>query len=74
MCPDISPLPVGLALNATRWDQTPLVVRPWVVQLLAVILHQAVRIAALDARWQQRSRHADRPPSSGLPYEKLTTR
>jgi hypothetical protein len=49
-------------------------VRQVVGQLLAVIPPQAVRIVALDARMQQRSRPADRPPSADLPHEQPTAR
>jgi transposase len=62
------PLPAGLPLDATSWEQTPLVVRQAVVQLLAVIQPQQARIAALDARVSQNSRHSDRPPSSDPPF------
>jgi hypothetical protein len=44
------PLPAGPAVDAASWEQTPLVVRQWVVQLLAVIQQQEARIAALEAR------------------------
>jgi hypothetical protein len=30
------PLPVGLPLDAASWEQTPLVMCPWVIQLLAL--------------------------------------
>jgi hypothetical protein len=43
------PLPAELPLDTTRWDQIPLVVRHLVVLLRAVIQHQAVPIATLDA-------------------------
>lgn len=43
-------LPAGLPLDAASWEQTPLVVRQLVVQLLAVIQQQEARIAALEAR------------------------
>jgi transposase len=68
------PLPAGLSLDAASWEQTPLVVRQVVVQLLAVIQQQAERIAALDARVSQTSRTADRPPSSDPPYAKRPAR
>jgi transposase len=61
------PLPAGLSLDATSWEQTPLVVRQVVVQLLAVIQQQHARIAALEARVSQTSRTSDRPPSSDPP-------
>jgi transposase len=64
------PLPAGLPLDATSWEQTPLVVRQVVVQLLAVIQQQQARIAALDARVSQTSRNSDRPPSSDPPFVK----
>ena len=68
------PLPAGLPLDATSWEQTPLVVRQLIVQLLAVIQQQAARIAALEARLSQNSRNSDRPPSSDPPYEKRPAR
>jgi hypothetical protein len=67
-------LPPAPPLDAASWAQTPLVVRPWCVHLLAVIQPQAVRVAALDARVPQRSGHADRPLSANPPYEKPTAR
>jgi Transposase IS66 family/Family of unknown function (DUF6444) len=39
-----------------------------IIQLLAVIQQQAVRIAALEARLSQTSRNSDRPPSSDPPF------
>jgi transposase len=66
------PLPAGLPLDATGWEQTPLVVRHVVVHLLAVIQQQEGRIAALEARLSQNSRNSDRPPSSDPPYEQRT--
>jgi transposase len=62
--------PEGLPLDAASWEQTPLVVRQVVVQLLAVIQEQEARIAALDARLSQHSRTSDRPPSSDPPFVK----
>jgi hypothetical protein len=44
------PLPAGLPLGTASWEQTPLVVRQLVVQLLAVIQQQEARIAALEGR------------------------
>jgi hypothetical protein len=32
-----APLPAGAPLNTATWEQTPLVVRQWVLQLLDVI-------------------------------------
>jgi transposase len=61
-------LPVGVAFDAASWEQTPLVVRQWVVHLLAVIQQQGARIAALEARVSQHSNNSDRPPSSDPPY------
>jgi transposase len=61
-------LPAGLPVDATSWEQTPLVVRQVVVQLLAVIQQQEERIAALEARLSQHSRNSDRPPSSDPPF------
>jgi hypothetical protein len=56
------PLPAGLPLDAASWARTPLVVREAIVQLLAAIQQQEVRIAALEARLPQHSRNSDRPP------------
>jgi transposase len=64
------PLPAGLPLDATSWDQTPLVVRQLLIHLLDVIQQQAARIAALEARVSQNSSNSDRPPSSDLPFVK----
>jgi transposase len=68
------PLPAGLALDAASWNQTPLVVRQLVGQLLTVIQQQAARIAALEARLSQNSRNSDRPPSSDPSYAKQPAR
>jgi hypothetical protein len=68
------PLPAGLPLDATSWEQTPLVVRQVVVQLLAVIQQQQARIAALEARVSQNSSNFDRPPSFDPPYAKRPAR
>jgi transposase len=73
MAPSL-PLPAGLSLDAASWEQTPLVVRQVVVQLLAVIQQQTARIAALEARLSQNSRNSDRPPSSDPLYQKPTAR
>ena len=62
------PLPAGLPVNGTGWKQTSLVVCLLIIQLLAVIQQQAVRIAALEARLSQTSRNSDRPPSSDPPF------
>ena len=64
------PLPAGLSLDAASWEQTPLVVRQLVVQLLAVIQQQTGQIAAFDARVSQHSRNSDCPPSSDPPFAK----
>jgi transposase len=66
------PLPAGLPLDGPSWEQTPLVVCHVVVQLLAVIQQQQVRIAALEARLSRNSRNSDRPPSSDPPYAQRT--
>jgi transposase len=78
---DSLPLPEGLVLDATTWDQTPIVMQHLVVQLLAIIQQQAersqaleARMADLEARLQQRSHTSDRPPSSDPPYEKRPAR
>ena len=70
------PLPEGLPLDITSWEQTPLVVRPLVVHLLAVIQHEALRMAALDTRVSQLSTPAPPPvsPSSNPPSAKRTAR
>jgi transposase len=68
------PLPAGLALDAASWEQTPLVVRQLVVQLLAVIQQQAARLAALEVRVSQNSSNSDRSPSSDPPYVKRPAR
>jgi transposase len=68
------PLPAGLPLDATSWEQTPLVVRQMVAHLLGVIQQQAGRIAALEARLSQNSRNSDRPPSTDPPYAQRTAR
>jgi transposase len=75
------PLPDGLPLDAASWEQTPLVVRQLVVQLLALTQQQAAqiqaleaRISALEARLHQRSSNSDRPPSSDPPYGKRPAR
>jgi transposase len=64
------PMPAGVPLDAASWDQTPLAVRQVIVQLLAVIQHQAARIAVLEARLSLTSRTSDRPPSSDPPFVK----
>jgi transposase len=68
------PLPAGLPLDSTSWEQTPPVVRQVVVHLLAVIQQQEGRIAAPEARLSQTSRNSDRPPSSDPPYAKRSAR
>jgi transposase len=62
------PLSAGLPFDAAHWEQTPLVVRQWVVHLLDVIQQQEARITALEARVSQNSSNSDRPPSSDPPY------
>jgi hypothetical protein len=61
------PLLAGLPLDPAGWEQTPLVVRQAVVQLLAVIQQQEARITALDTRLSQRSRNSDLQSKIGLP-------
>jgi transposase len=82
------PLPAELPLHTAQWEQTPLVVRHLILQLLEVIqrLQTTIqyleariktleaRIAALEARLQQRSSNSDRPPSSDPPCAKRTAR
>jgi transposase len=72
--PNSIPLPDGLPLDAATWEQTPLAVRPLVVQQEERIRTLEARLAELEARVQQRSRNADRPPSSDPPYAKPTAR
>jgi transposase len=71
------PLPDGLPLDSTSWEQTPLVVQELVIHLRAVIRQQAermstleARIAALEAQRQRNSSNSDRPPSSDPPWVK----
>jgi transposase len=68
------PLPAGLPLDSAGWEQTLLMIRQLIVQLLAVIQQQAGRIAELEARLSQTSRNSDRPPSSDPLYEKRPAR
>jgi transposase len=70
----IIPLPAGLSLDAASWEQTLLVVRQVIVQLLAVIQQQTARIAVLEARLAQNSRNSDHPPSSDPLYAKRPAR
>ena len=74
------PLPEGLSLDATSWEQTPHVVQQLVLHLLTVIREQEerlktleARLAALEARGQRNSRNSDRPPSSDSPWTKPRT-
>jgi transposase len=60
----------GLTLDAASWEQTPVVVRHWIVHLLAMIQQQAEQIAVLEARVSQNSSNSDRPPSSDPPCVK----
>jgi hypothetical protein len=60
-------LPAGLPLDTASWEQTPLVVRQAVVQLLAVIREREARIAALEAWLSQHSRDSDLQSKIGLP-------
>jgi transposase len=62
------PLPAGLPLDSVGWEQTLRMMRQLIVELLAVIQHQAARIAALEARLSLTSRNSDRPPSSDPPF------
>jgi transposase len=62
------PVPAGLPLDSASWEQTLLMMRQVIVQRLAVIQQQTVRIAALEARLSQHSRNADRPPSAAPPF------
>ena len=78
---DSLPLPEGLALDIATWEHTPRVVQQLVVQLLASLQQQTARsqalearMADLEARLQQRSHNADRPPSADPPYEKRPAR
>jgi transposase len=60
--------PARVPLDAASWEQTLLLMRQLIVQLLAVIQQQTARIAALEARLSQTSRNSDRPPSSDPPF------
>jgi len=62
------PLPAGLPPAFASLEQTLLLMRQLIVQLLAIIQQQTARIAALEARQSQNSRNADRPPSSDPPF------
>jgi transposase len=71
------PLPDGLPLDSTSWEQTPRLVQELVLHLLAVIRQQAermstleARIAALEAQRQRNSSNSNRPPSSDPPWVK----
>jgi hypothetical protein len=66
--------PVGLPLDTTSWEQTPLAVRQVVIHLLAVIQQPAVRIAQLEARVSQNSSNSDRPPSFDPAYAQRIAR
>jgi transposase len=72
--PTAPPLPTGLPCDTASWEQTLLVVCQWVIHLLAVIRHQAGRIAELEARLSQTSSTSDRPPSSDPPYARRPAR
>ena len=68
------PLPDGLLLDTTSWEQAPHVVQESVIHLLAVIGQQAermstieARIAGLEAQRQRNSSNSNRPPSSVSP-------
>jgi hypothetical protein len=61
------PLPAGFPLDTAGGEQTRLVVRQAVVQLLAVIQEQEAQIAALEAWLSQHSRNSDLQSKIGLP-------
>ena len=44
------PLPEGLQLQTTHWDETPVAVQEVVIHLLAVIRQQEERVRPLEAR------------------------
>jgi transposase len=75
---DVSlPLPEGLPFDTSSWEQTPVVVQPLVIHLLAVVRQQEERIrtlearmAALEAQGQRNSRNSDRPPAADPPWVK----
>jgi transposase len=74
------PLPKGLPLGPTTWEQTPVVVQELVIHLLAMTRQQEeqirtleARMAALEARVQRNSAHANRPPSADPPWVKPHT-
>jgi transposase len=69
------PLPEGLPLAPTNWEQTPVIVQELLIHLLAVTRQQderlrtlEARLAVLEAREQRNSSHSDRPPSSDPPW------
>jgi transposase len=73
-------LPAGLPLAPTTWEQTPVVVQALVIHLRAVTRQQderrsilEARLAALEARAQRNSGHANRPPSADPPGVKPPT-
>jgi hypothetical protein len=53
------PLPAGLPLDSTSWEQTPPVVRQVVIQLLVVIRQQTDRIDAVEAHLAQNCCNSD---------------
>jgi transposase len=74
------PLPKGLPLDPTTWEQTPVVVQELVIHLLAMTRQQEeqirtleARMAALEARVQRHSANANRPPSADPPWVKPHT-
>jgi transposase len=74
------PLPEGLPLDPTTWEQTPVVVQELVIHLLAVTRQQdermrtlEARMAALEARAQRNSGNSNRPPSADPPWVKPHT-
>jgi hypothetical protein len=62
-----APLPAGLGLPATAWQQTPLHVRLGMHPLLT-------RLASLETRWLQDASHASRPPATASPSQKRARR
>jgi transposase len=74
------PLPEGLPLAPTNWEQTPVIVQELLIHLLAVTRQQEerlrtleARLAVLEAREQRNSGNSDRPPSSDPPWMKPPT-
>jgi transposase len=60
---DPAPLPEGLGIPATDWQQTPLNVR--------LVMHTLLpRLESLETRLHQDSSNSSRPPSTESPSKK----